>query len=122
MPEHKYSAFVAHSFSSKDDPIWIKIVEQLNGLKTSTGWFDWIDGKPAEGREVENKVRDRIEENPLFIGIFTRNRIQFEFNNSSLHFGRLWNPTTTSSTRIPPWVSNRRPDSRPCISPATILS
>lgn len=59
-------AFVGHSFSSSDEEVVSFVLDILGavGIRTVTG------SKPRAGR-ISEKVKKLIEEQPLFVGVFT---------------------------------------------------
>ena len=59
-------AFVGHSFDDKDSPLIEKIISFLNkrGILCESG-------EKAENKSVSEKVKERIDRNDIFIGIFT---------------------------------------------------
>lgn len=60
-------AFVGHSFDAKDEQLVTKILKFLGttGLKCETG-------EPAETKSIADKVKGKIINNDIFVGIFTR--------------------------------------------------
>lgn len=71
----KVSAFVARGFTPPDIEVWRTVQAHLHGLRQSTKWFDFEDGESSEGRLVGEKVRERIDRNTVFIGLFTRREL-----------------------------------------------
>ena len=59
-------AFVGHSFEDKDS--WI--VDKIIKLLKSTG-IECQSGEEAQNESVAQKVRERILNNDIFVGIFT---------------------------------------------------
>lgn len=66
MNQTKLKAFAGHSFEEGDRPLVDKILRFLR----SAG-VECESGEPAENRSVSTKVRERIDQNPIFVGIFT---------------------------------------------------
>ncbi len=62
-------AFVGYSFSKQDASLIRKIIEFLesSGIKCETG-------EKAENASVAGKVKDRIDKNDIFVGIFTSDK------------------------------------------------
>jgi|GEM_PF-6248729 len=71
----KISAFVAHGFLDSDKVVWNYIESQLRAIKTTGKWFDFEDGEPSEDKSIGDKVRERIDIHPIFIGLFTRRQL-----------------------------------------------
>ncbi len=66
MDQIKLKAFAGHSFDERDRPLVDKILRFLR----SAG-IECESGEPAENRSVSTKVRERIDQNQIFVGIFT---------------------------------------------------
>lgn len=68
-------AFVGHSFDPKDENLINKILSFLT--KNS---ITWDDGERAQNKDISDKIKKRICDNEIFIGIFTIEReIKQEF-------------------------------------------
>ena len=67
MDQIKLKAFAGHSFEEGDRPLVDKILRFLR----SAG-VECESGEPAENRSVSTKVKERIDHNSIFVGIFTR--------------------------------------------------
>jgi tetratricopeptide (TPR) repeat protein len=66
------SAFVGRSFADEDKRLWQDFREILEGFKPLG--FDFEDASATEPRSVSEKVRVRIDRNPVYIGILSRRR------------------------------------------------
>lgn len=62
-------AFVGHSFDPKDENLINKILSFLT--KNS---ITWDDGDRAQNKDISDKIKKRISDNEIFIGIFTVER------------------------------------------------
>ena len=60
-------AFVGHSFADRDEDLTNKIIRHIEG-------YDILckTGEKAQNKSVSQKVRERIDECDLFVGIFTK--------------------------------------------------
>ncbi|MBI5192005.1 MAG: hypothetical protein HZA08_01030 [Nitrospirae bacterium] len=67
MDQTMLKAFAGHSFDERDRPLVDKILKFLR----SAG-VECKSGEPAENRSVSTKVKERIDHNSIFVGIFTR--------------------------------------------------
>jgi tetratricopeptide (TPR) repeat protein len=61
------TAFVAHSFSERDE----RLVEQIKEFLSKLG-LKCDSGKKPEPREISDKIKQRIQAAEVFVGIFTR--------------------------------------------------
>jgi len=61
------TAFVGHSFETKDETIAETIIEALTAIG-----FRVVTGEKPEADRISEKVKRRIEANYLFVGVFTR--------------------------------------------------
>lgn len=71
-------AFVGHSFTSKDEEVvsaFLKFFDQLKGMNIG---FSWEHAKPAEPKELKDKVLRLIKDKNLFIGICTNKEAAIE--------------------------------------------
>lgn len=64
------SAFIGRSFIEDDGPIWVEIAKFLNSLK-KVG-FIWEDAEEVQARSISDKVKEKIDQNDIFIGILTK--------------------------------------------------
>lgn len=62
--------FIGHSFNNEDKII----VNKLRELIVDTFKFEWLTGETAENIGVSEKVKKRISECDLFIGVFTKGK------------------------------------------------
>lgn len=62
--------FIGHSFNDADKII----VNKLRELIVDTFKFEWLTGETAENVGVSEKVKKRISECDLFIGVFTKGK------------------------------------------------
>src|SRR6266446_519220 len=68
-------AFVGHSFAKDDAPVvalYLKYFEQLTGLLPN---FSWEHAEAAEPIELAEKVKYKIADKNVFIGICTRKEL-----------------------------------------------
>ena len=79
------TAFVAHSFAQEDQPKIRPILDHLDTFHELG--FLWKSGEAAEADRVSDKIRKRILECEVFIGILTRKNPVFELDNS---FASAW--------------------------------
>ncbi|MCX5643495.1 MAG: hypothetical protein NTZ17_02245 [Phycisphaerae bacterium] len=62
-------AFIAHSFDDKDKDV----VDKITGFVESAG-FQVLTGEKAQNRSIAQKVKDRIRQCEVFVGVFTCDR------------------------------------------------
>ncbi len=97
------TAFVAHSFASEDEPKIRPILAQLDAFHEMG--FVWKSGEAAEADRVSDKIRRRILDAQVFIGILTRKHPVFNLTNA---FKSAWELITNKlqPTRWTPpgWV------------------
>ena len=74
-------AFVGHSFAVDDEDTIRPILEYLNQIQEMNLGFSWENAKPAEPRELAEKVLSLIEDKNLFIGICTKKEIVTDYGN-----------------------------------------
>jgi len=84
------NAFIGHSFNEADSQLIQKIVKfiESTGIKCETG-------ERAQNSSIANKVRERIIDNDIFVGIFTRDRriaskIRFFKKKETIHITSNW--------------------------------
>jgi len=65
--EGKPSAFIGHSFAKCDSQTVAAIMKFIDAQG-----IHCVSGEDAENKSIAEKVRNRILENDLFIGIFTK--------------------------------------------------
>lgn len=63
-------AFVGHSFDSKDEDLVNKI---MNFLSNKVG-IHCEDAEKVESKDVSDKIKEKIDRNEIFVGIFTIDR------------------------------------------------
>jgi tetratricopeptide (TPR) repeat protein len=73
------TAFVAHSFASEDEPKIRPILAQLDAFHEMG--FVWKSGESAEADRVSDKIRRRILDAQVFIGIMTHKHPVFNLTN-----------------------------------------
>jgi|SRR5690348_3029081 len=73
------NAFVAHSFAPEDQIKIRPILSQLEAFHELG--FTWKSGEPAEADRVSDKIRRRISDAQIFIGILTHKHPVFDFKN-----------------------------------------
>ncbi len=67
----RLKAFVGHSFDEKDQGLVQSFLSYFDSLKDTTG-LEWDHAEKAEPKELSRKVREKMENKDLFIGIFTK--------------------------------------------------
>src|SRR3989304_8331404 len=84
-------AFVGHSFEEKDSQIVDKIIKFLEstGIKCQTG-------EKAQNKSIAEKVKERILNNDIFVGIFTCGK-EIALNGSLFNFFNKERAYTTSN-------------------------
>jgi len=83
------TAFVAHSFAPEDQLKIRPILAQLDAFHEMG--FVWKSGEPAEADRVSEKIRRRILDAQVFIGILTRKHPVFNLTNT---FKSAWELVT----------------------------
>ncbi len=61
------TAFVGHSFENKDKVVAQTIVDALNAIGVLT-----VTGEKPKAEKISDKVKDLIESQEIFVGVFTR--------------------------------------------------
>lgn len=89
----KITAFVARSFSEKDERKISPILTFLDSFKKNG--FLWRTAEPADVESVSKKVRDMIDDSGVFVGIFTRRHAMYE-------------PAPSWRDVIPAWLGRRK--------------
>jgi len=62
----RMKAFVGHSFVEEDSKLVDKIIKFLE----SAG-LTYLNGEKAQNSSIAKKVKERIEDSDIFVGIFT---------------------------------------------------
>ena len=85
-------AFIGHSFDPEDETIITAFKRMFDSLKKSIA-FEWEDAKPTQIRPLSEKVRLKMADKNLFIGIFTRKHIELEPKKliSPTFWNKHWN-------------------------------
>jgi hypothetical protein len=65
------NAFVGHSFSAEDEAVIGRLLSMLNSIQALMPDFDWDHAQAAEPKELSDKVREKMQDKNLFIGICT---------------------------------------------------
>lgn len=65
------SAFVGHSFDKRDEEVVAKFLEFFDHVAGMPFSFSWDHAEEAEPKKLSQKVREKIEDKNLFIGICT---------------------------------------------------
>src|SRR5260221_444163 len=99
----KIIAFVAKSFASEDEAKIAPIIRLLESF-TKLGFIP-VSAEQAEVESVSKKVRDKIDESQVLVGVFTRRHPVYRFESrwksaKNLLLGRLKPHLWTA----PPWV------------------
>lgn len=81
------AAFVAHSFDERDQNVNRTFLEYLNSLEATMD-LTYQHAEEAEGIGISEKVKKKIENKQLFIGIFTKK--QLKVDPDKLHEGMWW--------------------------------
>lgn len=68
------SAFVGHSFNEEDEPIIRKFCKYLDTLADSIG-LQWESAEQAEPKVLAQKVKEKMANKDIFIGICTKKEI-----------------------------------------------
>ncbi len=68
------SAFVGHSFDEEDHPVNTTFLQFFDSLEASMG-LTYEHAERAEGIGISDKVRKKMENKEIFIGIFTRKQL-----------------------------------------------
>lgn len=64
-------AFVGHSFDDRDKDVVNAFTDYFDSLKIGMP-FDWDHAKRVEAKAISDKVKEKMENKDLFIGIFTK--------------------------------------------------
>lgn len=97
------AAFVAHSFAPEDEPKIRPILAQLDAFHEMG--FVWKSGEPAEADRVSEKIRRRILDAQVFIGILTHKHPVFNLRNTFKDAWKLFSNKLQPSRWTPPgWV------------------
>jgi len=79
--EHLPTVFVGHSFETKDTTVANDVVEVLKAIGLSV-----FTGEKAKADQISEKVKELIESQDIFVGVFTR--------RDKLHRKAEWTTTT----------------------------
>lgn len=74
-------AFIGHSFAEEDEAVVRPFLEFCDSVKALGIGFSWEHAKPAEPRELAEKVLRMIEDKNLFIAICTKKERVIAHNN-----------------------------------------
>lgn len=84
------SAFIGHSFTKDDSILVRKFTDFFDSLRDLDFGFDWTHAEFAEPKELSQKVREKIANRNLFIGLCTRKELVFEPKTAKSIPGLNW--------------------------------
>jgi hypothetical protein len=65
------SAFIGHSFANQDEAVVRIFIDYFNTIKEMGIGFTWDHAEPAEPKTLSEKVREKMRNKNVFIGICT---------------------------------------------------
>ena len=90
-------AFVGHSFLTKDRDVVGKFLDFFNHVSDLGLDFSWDHAEGAELKELSIKVKEKMNEKNLFIGICTSRQKSIDFGNlkrvpltKKMYWGVIW--------------------------------
>ena len=99
-------AFVGHSFEENDEEVVGKFIAYFNSIAGSSIGFSWTSARPAQAKDLADKVIPLIQNTNTFIGICTRK--ERVISNASLRrLPRSWvlAPEGELSWKTSDWVT-----------------
>ena len=99
-------AFVGHSFDENDDVVIKRFLDYFDSLRDTVG-LEWDHAKRAEAKELAIKVKQKMEDKNLFIGIFTAKDYKVTSNQLSF-FSRFRLNENNCITGTSEWIIQER--------------